>query len=138
MASLILKTTTRYLLPLLVMFSVFLFARGHNESGGGFVAGLVAAAGFALYAIAYGSAESRRVLRVEPRLLIGLGLLAALASGAFGLAGGQPLLTGQWGYLNLPGLGKMHIGTPVLFDLGVYLAVWGATLTIVFALAEEE
>lgn len=138
MTSLILQTAARYLLLLLLMFSIFLFARGHNEPGGGFVAGLVAAAGFALYAVAYGPAVTRRVLRVEPRLLIGLGLLTALSSGLFGLAGGQPFLTGKWGHLTLPGLGKVDIGTPVLFDLGVYLAVWGVTLTIIFALAEEE
>ncbi len=138
MTSLILQTAARYLLLLLLMFSIFLFARGHNEPGGGFVAGLVAAAGFALYAFAYGPAATRLVLRIEPRMLIGLGLLTALASGLLGLAGGKPFLTGEWGYLTLPGLGKIEIGTPVLFDLGVYLAVWGVTLTIIFALAEEE
>lgn len=138
MTSLILQTAARYLLLLLLMFSIFLFARGHNEPGGGFVAGLVAAAGFALYAFAYGPAATRLVLRIEPRMLIGLGLLTALASGLLGLAGGEPFLTGEWGYLTLPGLGKIEIGTPVLFDLGVYLAVWGVTLTIIFALAEEE
>lgn len=138
MTSLILRTTARYLLPLLLMFSFFLFLRGHNEPGGGFVAGLVAAAAFALYSIAYGSAAARRVLWIEPRLLIGLGLLTALVSGLFGLAAGQPYLTGLWGYFTLPGMGKVDVGAPVLFDLGVYLAVTGVTLTIIFALEEVE
>ncbi|MFH1085957.1 MAG: MnhB domain-containing protein, partial [Chloroflexota bacterium] len=73
MTSLILRTMARYLLPLSLMFSIFLFLRGHNEPGGGFVAGLVAAAAFALYAIAYGSAAARPVLWIEPRLVIGRG-----------------------------------------------------------------
>ena len=136
MTSLILKTTARYLMPLLLLFSVFLFLRGHNEPGGGFAGGLVAAAAFALYSIAFGAAEARRVLRVEPRWLIGLGLLIALASGVIGLLGRQPFLTGLWGYLWLPGLDRMDVGTPVLFDLGVYLTVTGVTLTIIFALEE--
>lgn len=138
MTSLILRTMARYLLPLSLMFSIFLFLRGHNEPGGGFAAGLVAAAAFALYSIAYGSAAARRVLWIEPRLLIGLGLLTALASGLLGLAAGQPYLTGQWGYFTLPDMGKVDVGTPVLFDLGVYLAVTGVTLTIIFALEEAE
>lgn len=138
MTSLILKTITRYLMPLLLVFSIFLLMRGHNEPGGGFAAGLVAAAPFALYSIAFGAPEARRVLRLEPRLVTGLGLLAALGSGLIGLLSGQAFLTGQWGYLDLPGLSKLDLGTPLLFDLGVYLAVFGVTLTIIFALEEAE
>ncbi|MBN2119227.1 MAG: Na+/H+ antiporter subunit B [Anaerolineales bacterium] len=138
MTSLILRTTTRYLTPLLLIFSVFLFLRGHNQPGGGFAGGLVAAAPFALFSIAFGAAEARRVLQVEPRWLIGVGLLAALASGVIGLLGGYPFLTGTWGYLKLPGFGVLDIGTPLFFDLGVYLAVIGVTLSIIFALEEAE
>jgi multicomponent Na+:H+ antiporter subunit B len=138
MTSIVLRMTARLLLPLLLVFSMFLFWRGHNEPGGGFVAGLVAAAAWALYAIAYDAAEARRALRVEPRLLIGVGLLLALASGFIALVTRQPFLTGRWGYLTLPGLDPVDVGTPVLFDLGVYLAVLGVTLTVVLALAEEE
>lgn len=138
MTSLILKTTTRYLMPLLLMFSVFLFLRGHNQPGGGFAGGLVAAAPFALYSIAFGAAEARRVLQVKPRLLIGAGLLAAFASGVISLLNGKPFLTGIWGYVQAPGFGPVEMGTPVLFDLGVYLVVMGAALSIIFALEEAE
>ena len=138
MTSLILKTTTRYLAPLLLMFSVFLFLRGHNQPGGGFAAGLVAAAPFALLSIAFGAAEARRVLQVKPRLLIGVGLLAAFASGVISLLNGKPFLTGIWVYVQAPGLGKIEVGTPALFDLGVYLVVMGVTLSIIFALEEAE
>ncbi|HEY3476825.1 MAG TPA: Na+/H+ antiporter subunit B [Anaerolineales bacterium] len=136
--SLILRTTTRYLTPLLLIFSVFLFWRGHNQPGGGFAGGLVAAAPFALFSIAFGAAEARRVLQVEPHVLIGVGLLISLASGVIGLLAGYPFLTGTWGYLGLPGFVPMDVGTPVLFDLGVYLLVIGVTLSIIFALEEAE
>jgi multicomponent Na+:H+ antiporter subunit B len=136
MNSLILRTTARAMLPLLLLFSVFLFLRGHNQPGGGFVAGLMAAAAWALYAIAYGPQVARRALQVDPRIFIGAGLLAVLASGVIGLALGKPFLTGVWGYFDMPILGKMEMGTPVLFDLGVYVGVIGVTLTIIFAMAE--
>ncbi len=138
MNSLIMKTTARFLMPFLLLFSVFLFVRGHNEPGGGFTGGLVAAAAFALYSIAFGSREARRVLRVEPRHLIGVGLLAALSSGVVALINGQVFLTGLWGYIRLPGLGRVETGTPALFDLGVYLVVMGVTLAFIFNLEEAE
>ncbi|NIO06596.1 MAG: Na+/H+ antiporter subunit B [Deltaproteobacteria bacterium] len=137
MTSLILRTTARYLLPLLVMFSFFLVVRGHNEPGGGFVAGLIAASAWALYALAYSPADARRTLWIEPILLIALGLLLAAASGVLPFAMGEPFLTGIWFELPMYGLTKMKIGTPLLFDVGVYLLVWGATLTIILAAAEE-
>jgi multicomponent Na+:H+ antiporter subunit B len=80
MPSLILSTATRYMLPLLLLFSVFLLLRGHNDPGGGFVGGLVAAAAFSFYAFAYQVSEARRALRVEPRVLIGAGLVVAVGS----------------------------------------------------------
>lgn len=135
MTSMILSTATSYLLPLLLLFSVFLLLRGHNDPGGGFVGGLVVAAAFALYAIAHGVARARMALGVDPRTLIGLGLLVALVSGVITLAAGQPFMTGLWCEYSLPLLGQL--GTPLLFDTGVYLVVTGATLTIIFALAEE-
>ena len=135
MTSMILSTATSYLLPLLLLFSVFLLLRGHNDPGGGFVGGLVVAAAFSLYAIAHDVARARRALGVDPRTLIGIGLLVALVSGVITLAAGQPFMTGLWSEYSLPLLGKL--GTPLLFDTGVYLVVTGVTLTIIFAMAEE-
>lgn len=135
MPSLILSVAVRSLLPLLLLFSVFLLIRGHNEPGGGFVGGLVAAAAFALYAIAEGVAKVRQTLRVDPRVLIGAGLFVALSSGLLSLLQGQPFMTGLWHKQAVPVLGKL--GTPVLFDTGVYLVVVGIILTIILTLAEE-
>lgn len=135
MKSFILSTATRYLLPLLLLFSLFLLMRGHQEPGGGFVGGLVAAAAFALYMIAYGLPETRRILRVQPSQLIGAGLLTAAGSGVVGLAAGSGFLTGLWLPFGAPVVGA--VGTPLVFDIGVYLLVMGATLLIIFSLGEE-
>jgi multicomponent Na+:H+ antiporter subunit B len=135
--SLILRTTTRFVLPLLLLFSVFLLIRGHHEPGGGFSGGLVAAAAFVLYRFAFGVEEVRRVLPVDARTLIGAGLLVAIASGSAALLTGRPLMTGLWWQVTVPGVGDLDLGTPLLFDVGVYLAVAGVTLSIVLPLAEE-
>lgn len=136
MDSIVLRTATRYLLPLLLLFSVFVLLRGHNEPGGGFVGGLVAATSFALYAIGYGIGPARQLLQVSPRRLIGIGLLVAAASGLIGMAAGEPFMTARWDIRQIPVVGKL--GTPLLFDIGVYLVVIGVTLTIIFALLEAE
>lgn len=135
MHSMILSTATRYLLPLLLMFSIFLLLRGHNEPGGGFVGGLVAGAALALYAMALGLRAARQVLGVDPRTLIYFGLLAAVVSGLPALFSGLEFMTGLWSAQALPVIGKL--GTPLLFDVGVYLVVIGITLTIIFTLMEN-
>jgi multicomponent Na+:H+ antiporter subunit B len=137
MNSLILRTATRFMLPVLLLFSIFLLLRGHNDPGGGFTGGLVAAAAFALYALGTDVASTRRALRAEPHAIIGAGLLLALSSGTYALLLGQPFLTDQWTDLHLPGMPSVEIGTPLFFDAGVYLVVLGVTLLIILSLAEE-
>lgn len=138
MLSLVLRTATRFLLPLMLLFSIFLLLRGHNEPGGGFVAGLVAAAAFALYSLASDVDAARHALQFDPHSLIGIGLLLALASGAAPLFSGTQFLTGQWTQLALPVVGQFDLGTPLFFDIGVFLVVLGVTLMIIFSLEEEE
>jgi multicomponent Na+:H+ antiporter subunit B len=75
-------------------------------------------------------------LRINPRTLIGTGLLLAASSGTLALLLGQSFMTGQWGSLHLPGAGTVTFGTPLVFDIGVYLVVVGVTLRIVLALSE--
>lgn len=135
--SLILHTAIRFLMPLLLLFSLFLLVRGHNYPGGGFSGGLVAAAAWSLYAVAHDATTARKAFRIDPRYLIGVGMIVTLTSGAAGLVRGEPFLSAQWAFLPLGGLGNVAIGTPLLFDAGVYVAVVGVTLTIVFALEEE-
>lgn len=138
MRSIILATATRFLMSMILLFSAFLLLRGHNLPGGGFVGGLVAAAAFALYTFAFSPREARQLLRIDPRSLIGVGLLLALASGGVALLHGQPFLTGRWRTFSLPQWGSVDLGTPLLFDLGIYLVVMGATLAIVLTMAERE
>jgi len=135
MRSLILQTATRYLVPLLLLFSIYVLLRGHNEPGGGFVGGLVAAAAFSLYLIAFDVAQVRRALHFEPRHFIGGGLLIAVSSAALSLLQGKPFMTSIWDDTTLPAIGKLS--TPLFFDLGVYLVVVGVVMLIVFTLAEE-
>lgn len=137
MISIILRTATTFLITLLLLFSVFLLLRGHNEPGGGFVGGLVAASAYALHTLAYNVASTRNVLRFEPRSFIGVGLAIVAISGLLPLLFGQPFLTGLWADVELPGGGVLDLGTPLLFDIGVYLAVVGVVLTIILSLAEE-
>ena len=113
MTSSILQTATRVLMPLLLLFAVFLLFRGHNQPGGGFVGALIVASSFVLHSIAFGVDAARRALLVNPSTLLGVGPLVALTGGT-----------------------HVAIGTPLVFDIGVFLAVIGVVLTIVFTLAE--
>ena len=135
MTSSILQTSARLLMPLLLLFALFLLLRGHNQPGGGFVGGLVVAASFVLYSIAFGVGAARRALLVRPSRLLGIGLLVAFVSGLPGVIAGRAFLTAMWTTVAI-GSRAVAIGTPLLFDIGVCLAVIGVVLTIVFTLAE--
>jgi multicomponent Na+:H+ antiporter subunit A len=132
----VLTAVARFLVPLLVLFSLFLLWRGHNEPGGGFIAGLVAAGALALRVLASGSSAGRALLRLRPRTWIGAGLLLALASGLAGPLAGSAFMTGLWTELPLPGE-ALKLGTPLLFDLGVFALVLGFTATVLVALEER-
>lgn len=136
MISLILASAARVVQPLLLLFSIFILIRGHNAPGGGFAGGLVAATAFILLVVAYDPAAARQSLRVNPRNLVAAGLLVAAASGLAGLAIGESFLTAI--FFDLPAFagGRVELSTVFFFDVGVYLTVVGATLTIVFTLAE--
>jgi multicomponent Na+:H+ antiporter subunit B len=136
MESPVLRSGTRLLFPLMLLFSVFLLVRGHNEPGGGFVGGLAAATGFALVLLAEGPDAARRLLRVDPLGLVASGLLVALASGLPPLLAGGAYMEGRWLKAPLPVLGKL--GSPLVFDLGVYLVVLGVVAAILFSLSEGE
>jgi multicomponent Na+:H+ antiporter subunit B len=136
--SLILHTATRFLVPLQLLFSIYLLLRGHDEPGGGFIAGLVASGAFALYLFAFDIPSTKQMLRVSPHDLIGAGLLFGLVAGLPALFMGQGFLTAQWWYFTVPAFGEVKISTPLIFDIGVYLTVLGAVLAVVISLAEVE
>lgn len=136
-SSVILGTAVRLMLPVLLVYSIFLLQRGHNEPGGGFVGGLVAAAAFALVALADDSSRARRMLRIQPMTLVGVGLLVAAGSGVVGLVWGDAFMQGIWPkWAYLPVIGK--VGTPFTFDVGVFMVVLGFALEVLFTLMEDD
>lgn len=137
-STIILRTSALFLLPLQLLFSLFLLLRGHDEPGGGFIAGLVAAGALVLYLFAHGVESTRKLLRLDPRDLLGLGLLLALVSSLPALLLGEPPLTAQWWTLYLGDENPVKLSTVLLFDVGVYFSVLGTVLTIVISLAEVE
>ena len=135
--SLILRVTARVLVPLLLLFSLFMLLRGHNLPGGGFVGGLVAASAFVLYVLTAGVRASRQVLHVEPHTLLGVGLVCAYGTGLLALVLGEPFLTSLWVDLHIPVLGDVHLGSTLPFDIGVMLVVVGTALLMVFSVEDR-
>ena len=132
MNTLIFRTVAPFLTALMMLFSVFVLLRGHNEPGGGFIGGLIGALGFVFHALARGPAATRRVLRLDPLAWGGIGLLLAAGSGLPALLlHAEPLLTHQW-------MEGLPIGTAIPFDIGVYLVVLGFALAFVLPFLGED
>ncbi len=136
MNTVIFRTMAPYLTSLMVLFSVFVLLRGHNEPGGGFIGGLIAASAFAIYGIACGAAEVRRAFYFHPMAISGFGLMLAAMSGALSVAYDVPFLTGLWTSLDLFGR-KIELSTVMFFDIGVYLVVAGSITSIALALEDR-
>jgi multicomponent Na+:H+ antiporter subunit B len=135
MKLLIFKTATTFLLPLLLLFSIFILLRGHYLPGGGFVGGIIASIAFVLHAFAYGLKNTRKLLRVKPMALMPIGLALAVFSAVLPMFQGLPLMTALWLNEPIPVLGLA--GSALLFDIGVYLVVLGVSLTIIFTISES-
>lgn len=134
MKLLIFRTAANFLLPLLLLFSIFLLLRGHYLPGGGFVGGIIAAIAFVLHSFAYGLRNTRKLIRVHPIALMPVGLGLAVFSAILPLFQGLPIMTGLWLDNPFPVVGL--IGSALLFDTGVYLVVLGVALTIIFTISE--
>jgi monovalent cation:proton antiporter len=137
MHSLILTTVTRLVFFVVLLFSVYLLLRGHNNPGGGFIAGVMTALGILLQAIASDLHYVRQVFRVEPRLLAGVGLLTSLITGLVPMLFGYPFLTSTFGHLHAPWLGDVELASAFFFDLGVYGVVVGREGRLVMTQAAE-
>jgi multicomponent Na+:H+ antiporter subunit B len=136
--TLILRTATLPLTALLLLFSVFILLRGHDSPGGGFIGGLVAGGAFSLFAMAHGVPPARRALGLDPRYVVALGLALSIAAGILALTLGDPYLTQYFLDWYLPIMGGIAVGTTLIFDIGVYLAVSGMVVTVLFRLLEVE
>jgi multicomponent Na+:H+ antiporter subunit B len=135
MRSPILQSASRYLLPILLLFSIFLLLRGHYYPGGGFVGGLVAAIAFVLHSFAFGTAETTKMLKYKPSSIIPIGLIISAISMFLPVFFGLPVMTGLWFEEPIPVVGL--VGSALLFDIGVYLVVIGVVLTILFTISLE-
>ena len=132
MKSVIFRTTAHIVIGIMVLFSFYLLFRGHNEPGGGFIGALVAVIAFALLVLAESVAYVRQRLPMSPRMIGLCGVGISLISGLPSAFMNDPYMTGIWWKSVVP------IGSPLLFDVGVYLAVLGAVLSILLRLVEEE
>jgi multicomponent Na+:H+ antiporter subunit B len=137
MNTLIFRTIAPLLTALMLLFSIFVLLRGHNEPGGGFIGGLIGASAFAIYGIAFGVQAVRRALKYHPMSIAGFGLLVSTISGFVSAPLGYPFMTGVWIYPNLAGI-EVPLATVISFDIGVYLVVVGTFTSIALALEERD
>lgn len=119
--------------PMFIILSLFVLYRGHNLPGGGFIGGLLAASGYVFYMMAYDVETTLQKMLISPLQLMALGLLLAFSSGLPAIIHSEPFMTGQW--LSFFGI---KLGTPTLFDVGVYLTVLGVLVTVMGAILEKE
>lgn len=137
MRTVIFRTIAPYLSAVMVLFSIFVLLRGHNEPGGGFIGGLIAASAFAIYGIACGVAPVRRSIYFHPMGIAGFGLFIAGLAGLPSLFARVPYLTGLWTFPKVFGV-DLPLSTPLVFDIGVYFVVVGTITSIALALEERE
>lgn len=134
MKSIIFRTASAYLLPLLLLFSIFILLRGHYLPGGGFVGGLMAAIAFLIHSFAFGLKETRNIIKINPGYLMPIGLVFAVGAAVAPIFVGAPILKGLWFEEPFRFIGM--VGSALFFDIGVYLVVIGATLTIMFSITD--
>jgi multicomponent K+:H+ antiporter subunit A len=127
----------QWLFPVIGMVAIYLFLRGHDLPGGGFAAGVTMSIALVLQYMAGGTRWIEARLRIHPMSWMGLGLLCAALTGVGAWIFGHPFLTSHFRYLDLPVIGKVPAATALLFDLGVFAVVVGATVLILIALAHQ-
>lgn len=132
---LMMVVATRFLFPIAVLVGVHIFLRGHNQPGGGFVAGLVVSIAVLTQYMASGFAWAQTRQRIEYHSMIGLGVIIAGLTGAGAWLAGRPFLTSAFGYVSLPPIETFELATAALFDLGVFLAVLGAVMLTLYSLS---
>lgn len=137
MNTVIFRTAAPFLTALMLLFSVFVLLRGHNEPGGGFTGGLIAASALAIFGIARGVEAVRQAIRFHPLAIAGAGLLLSCGAGLLSVFFAVPFMTGLWVYPRLFGV-EVPLSTVTFFDIGVYLVVVGAITSIALALEERE
>lgn len=138
MNSTILQIAAKYIRLLLIFFALLALLRGHNHPGGGFIGGLLVALAIVFYGFAFDSVKAKAKLNFQPEGYIVSGLFVIFLSVLPGLIQSGKLMQGIWISIPLPLLGDLKLGTPFLFDIGVFLAVIGVTLMFFFSLTKNE
>jgi len=134
MNSVILQIAAKYVRWLLVFFAIVALYRGHNHPGGGFIGGLLVSLSVVFYSLAFDATQAKEKLRLQPEKNIVIGMFLILLSVLPGLFQKQFLMAGVWTSISLPVLGELKLGTPFLFDIGVFFAVIGVILMFFFSL----
>jgi multicomponent K+:H+ antiporter subunit A len=132
---LMMVVATRAMLPIAVMVGLYIFLRGHNQPGGGFVAGLVISIALLMQYMASGFAWAQLRQRIEYHSMIGWGVIIAGLTGVGAWLAGKPFLTSAYGYLHFPPIEEFEWATAMAFDLGVFLAVLGAVMLMLYSLS---
>jgi multisubunit Na+/H+ antiporter MnhB subunit len=135
MRSLILDRVARGILPVTVLFAIYLLLRGHDHPGGGFIAGLVTSVAIVIEALAFGVAHTEAGLARPLRFAAWIGLTLAAGTGLVSTARGDGFLAHYHADVQVSAARAIHLSTTLLFDLGVYLVVVGATSTALWLLA---
>lgn len=134
MNNVILRSSIVVITPLIYIFSIAVLLKGHNEPGGGFIGGLIAAVAWAIHAL--GSGKNK--LFIDPNLLIALGFCLSLGSAVYGALTGNAFMTGLWGgpAFYVPTIGMVKLSTVFFFDAGVYIVVFGAAVRMLRSFME--
>lgn len=135
---LILRTTSSLIIFIMLGFAIYLLLAGHNSPGGGFVGGLTTSAAFVLMYMAYGEKVVKKIIPINFRFFIPLGLLIATLTGLGALLFNVPFLTHTFGVFHITFIGEIELATAMLFDLGVYFTVFGSMMTIILTIAEDQ
>ncbi len=138
MNSIILQIAARHIKALLVLFAIIALLRGHNYPGGGFIGGLLAALSVIYYGFAFNAKQVRDKLKISPTTYIALGLSLVVLSFVPSILNQLELMQGVWLKVQIPILGELKLGTPLLFDIGVFLTVIGVTFLFFFSLTKVE
>jgi len=136
--SYIFRAIGSFLFFVINVFAVYLLLRGHNLPGGGFIGGLGSALSLIMLSLAFGVERTQAILRVDPARLAAYGMLVSLVTALLPLVVGEPMLRHfHWKLDGIPLLGTLEIGTPFVFDVGIFFVVVGVTAKMIFVLARS-
>ncbi|MFW6043445.1 MAG: MnhB domain-containing protein [Marinilabiliaceae bacterium] len=136
MKNIVLEKIIKLFLFVMTGFALFVLLRGHDRPGGGFIAGIIASAGFLMYALVFGSDKLLDLLKMNPRYIMGIGLLISLVAALMPALWGLPPMTAMWQEIKIIPMPTIHAGTPLLFDTGVFVLVTGVVLGIITSIMD--